>query len=58
LVVGGGVFQNKLLSELLIGLAQKIGVNVIYPTKLPIGDGGIAFGQVVIANKQNRVLSN
>jgi len=53
LVVGGGVFQNKLLTEILITLAQKIGVSIVYPTKLPIGDGGIAFGQAVIINNCN-----
>lgn len=51
LIIGGGVFQNKLLTETLLSLAQKVDVTILYPTKLPSGDGGLAFGQVLIANK-------
>lgn len=51
MVISGGVFQNKLLTEILLSLAQKIGIRVYYPTQLPSGDGGLALGQVLIANK-------
>lgn len=51
MLIGGGVFQNKLLTEILLSLAQKIGVRIYCPAKLPAGDGGLALGQVLIANK-------
>lgn len=51
LIIGGGVFQNKLLTEILLFLAQKVGVQIYYPTLLPSGDGGLALGQVLIANR-------
>ncbi|NBJ16309.1 MAG: carbamoyltransferase HypF [Dehalobacter sp. 4CP] len=50
LPIAGGVFQNKLLTEILLFLAGEIGVEILYPQKLPSGDGGLAFGQVLIAN--------
>ncbi len=49
-VINGGVFQNKLLTEILLSLAKDIGVTIYYPTMLPAGDGGLALGQVLIAN--------
>ncbi|RJE46785.1 MULTISPECIES: carbamoyltransferase HypF [unclassified Dehalobacter] len=50
LPIAGGVFQNKLLTEILLFLAGEIGVEILCPQKLPSGDGGLAFGQVLIAN--------
>lgn len=50
IVISGGVFQNKLLTEILLDLAKEIGVTIHYPTMLPAGDGGLALGQVLIAN--------
>ena len=50
MVIGGGVFQNRLLTEILLDLAGEIGVKIYYPTKLPSGDGGLALGQVLIAD--------
>jgi hydrogenase maturation protein HypF len=55
MIIGGGVFQNKLLTETLIFLAQKVGVQIYFPTQLPLGDGGLALGQVLIANKMKSV---
>lgn len=54
LPIAGGVFQNKLLTEILMFLAEGIGVEILYPQKLPSGDGGLAFGQVLIANAVNQ----
>ncbi|NLI93607.1 MAG: carbamoyltransferase HypF [Peptococcaceae bacterium] len=51
LVISGGVFQNKLLTECLLDLAKKIGVTIYYPGQMPSGDGGLALGQVMIANR-------
>ncbi len=50
LVVGGGVFHNKLLTEVLFSLARALDIDLVYPRKLPAGDGGLALGQVIIAN--------
>jgi len=51
IVLGGGVFQNKLLSEILLALAGEAGLEILYPQKLPSGDGGLAFGQALIAGE-------
>ena len=50
LVIGGGVFQNKILTETLLDLAHNSDVTIYYPTLLPSGDGGLALGQILIAN--------
>lgn len=52
IVLSGGVFQNKLLSELLLSLARKLGIKIFRHKELPCGDGGIAFGQILIGQKQ------
>lgn len=51
IIIGGGVFQNKLLTEILLHLAGKAGLGIYFPVKLPAGDGGLALGQVLIADK-------
>lgn len=48
IVLSGGVFQNKLLSELLIKSLKKRNIYVYYPTRVPCNDGGIAVGQLAI----------
>ncbi|MGL5786711.1 MAG: carbamoyltransferase HypF [Bacteroidales bacterium] len=48
-ILSGGVFQNKLLSELLINSLEKQDLTVYYPTQVPCNDGGIAVGQLAIA---------
>jgi hydrogenase maturation protein HypF len=53
-VLSGGVFQNRrLLEGCLTGLREP-GLRVLLPELLPIGDGGIAFGQVAVAAAQLR----
>ena len=47
--LGGGVFQNQLLSGMVVGLLERGGFSVFLPKQLPINDGGISFGQTVIA---------
>ncbi len=48
-VLGGGVFQNRLLLEAVRdGLAGE-GFRVLVPAQVPANDGGIALGQAVIA---------
>lgn len=51
MVIGGGVFQNKLLTEMLLTLAAQNGIKIYYPLLLPAGDGGLALGQVLIGKK-------
>jgi hydrogenase maturation protein HypF len=48
-VLSGGVFQNELL---LAGTAARLrdaGVRVLIPERLPLNDGGIAYGQAAVA---------
>lgn len=51
LVLSGGVFQNKLLTETVLKLCQEQGIEVLRSRMLPPGDGGLAFGQLLIANE-------
>lgn len=43
----GGVFQNKLLCEILGYLLRKRGVAYAFHTRVPCNDGGIAYGQAI-----------
>ena len=48
-VLSGGVFQNRLLLE---GVSDRLAnekLTVLSPIMLPANDGGLSFGQVVIA---------
>ncbi|HVJ47808.1 carbamoyltransferase HypF [Desulfitobacterium sp.] len=51
LVLSGGVFQNKLLTEAVLNLCQDKGIEILRSRTLPPGDGGLAFGQLLIANE-------
>nr|WP_041276584.1 carbamoyltransferase HypF [Desulfosporosinus acidiphilus] len=51
LALSGGVFQNKLLTELVLQNLETTNLKVIRSRTLPPGDGGLAFGQVLIANE-------
>jgi hydrogenase maturation protein HypF len=55
LVLTGGVFQNKLLTERLLSLLRDLKVQVYRAKELPPGDGGLSFGQVLIANEVCKV---
>jgi hydrogenase maturation protein HypF len=46
IAVSGGVFQNVLLSELLLPALAEAGFEVYTHRSIPPGDGGIAVGQV------------
>ncbi len=48
--LGGGVFQNDLLTSDLVARLETVGFQVFAPRLAPTGDGGIALGQVVAAN--------
>ncbi len=45
--LAGGVFQNRVLTELAITLLQANGFEVHLPAALPCNDAGISFGQVI-----------
>jgi len=51
-VLGGGVFQNRLLAEDLCGRLSRNGLRAFLPAEVPVGDGGIALGQVMVANSR------
>jgi hydrogenase maturation protein HypF len=45
----GGVFQNRVLTELVIEALQGAGFVVHTPLALPVNDGGLSFGQMIEA---------
>jgi hydrogenase maturation protein HypF len=47
LVFGGGVLHNRLLRERLAFYLS--GFTLLFPQRLPAGDGGISYGQAVVA---------
>lgn len=49
-VLSGGVFQNRIISELTLDLLHKESFGVFSHNKIPINDAGISVGQAVIAN--------
>jgi hydrogenase maturation protein HypF len=48
-VLSGGVFCNRYLSNRLIRLLQESGFRVFFKSCVPVNDGGIAIGQAAIA---------
>jgi hydrogenase maturation protein HypF len=48
-VLSGGVFANRLLTERVLAHLIAAGLSVLLPERLPANDGGIAFGQAAIA---------
>jgi hydrogenase maturation protein HypF len=53
-VLSGGVFQNRILLELVAGRLRDSGVRVLIPELLPPNDGQISYGQVVVAAARER----
>ena len=51
-VLSGGCFQNRLLTELTVARLEANGVKVYWHQRVPPNDGGIALGQVVAAARQ------
>ena len=47
--LSGGVLQNRVLLELLIGRLEALGLRVLTHAQVPANDGGLALGQGVIA---------
>ena len=51
IVLSGGCFQNKVLTERVIALARRAGLRPYWHQNVPPNDGGIALGQLVYAIK-------
>ena len=43
----GGVFQNRILTELAAALLENDGFSVRFPEVLPVNDAGLSYGQVI-----------
>lgn len=52
LLLSGGVFQNKFLTELMIKHFTKLGIKVLTHSNVPTGDGGLAIGQLAYWHKE------
>jgi hydrogenase maturation protein HypF len=50
--LGGGVIHNKLLTLLLRMNLEAAGFEVFLPSRVSPGDGGLSYGQAVIAAAQ------
>ena len=48
-VLGGGVFQNRLMLEGVSAALRGSGVQVLAPEALPANDGGLSLGQAAVA---------
>jgi hydrogenase maturation protein HypF len=46
-VLSGGCFQNRCLTELVVGHLQQAGFRAYWHQRIPPNDGGIALGQVI-----------
>ncbi len=50
--LSGGVFQNRRLIEDVLAGLHAAGLRAITPERLPLGDGGISYGQAAIAARR------
>ena len=50
--LSGGVWQNRLLLEVAVGLLRESGFDVLLHHSVPANDGGLAYGQVAVAAAQ------
>jgi len=57
-VLSGGVFQNRLLTEMIYTGLTTQGLQVFTHRLVPANDGGIALGQTAIAARQLTPISN
>jgi hydrogenase maturation protein HypF len=47
--LGGGVFQNRVLTDQVQVLLKAAGFEVLIPERLPVNDAGISYGQLIEA---------
>jgi hydrogenase maturation protein HypF len=55
-VLTGGCFQNKLLTELAVRRLSDAGYRVYWHQRVPPNDGGISVGQIIAAARQLRAV--
>ncbi len=48
-LLSGGVFQNRLLTEMITPALEKVGLKVYQNRRVPPNDGGLALGQAYLA---------
>ncbi len=53
IVLSGGVFMNRLFTSLVTDRISEMGLKVFINERIPPNDGGISFGQAVIASYGN-----
>lgn len=53
-VLSGGCFQNKRLTEMIIFRLEVVGFKVYWHQSVPPNDGGLSLGQIVIAGSKNK----
>jgi hydrogenase maturation protein HypF len=51
-VLSGGVWQNRRLLETAAAGLRSQGLRVLIPERLPVNDGGISYGQAVVAARR------
>ena len=51
--LSGGVFQNVLLTERAACGLEQAGFRVLLHSRVPTNDGGISFGQAIVAGAQD-----
>ncbi|MEI7902715.1 MAG: carbamoyltransferase HypF, partial [bacterium] len=47
--LSGGVFMNRILTDLVVPRLEEQGLRVLIPRRVPPNDGGVALGQAVVA---------
>jgi hydrogenase maturation protein HypF len=52
--LAGGVFQNRLLTELALAGLMAAGFDVHLGERIPVNDGGVSFGQVIEYQSQSQ----
>jgi hydrogenase maturation protein HypF len=50
-VLGGGVFQNRLLLQRCTAALTRSGLDVYVSRQVPANDGGLALGQIVVGDR-------
>ena len=53
-VVTGGVFQNRVLLNCVAERAKERGIDLRLPGLIPVNDGGISMGQLVVAHQRRQ----
>ncbi|WP_038056224.1 carbamoyltransferase HypF [Thermodesulfobacterium hydrogeniphilum] len=51
-ILSGGAFQNRVLLKGLWEKFKKAGFEVFLPQKVPLNDGGIALGQIIVGQEK------